>query len=79
MYAFYFNRANCYLKLDKADLAVRDYSDSLILKPENENAYTNRGIAHIKLKKKQEACDDWNKAVSLGQFSTKKYLEKYCK
>jgi tetratricopeptide (TPR) repeat protein len=42
-------------------------------------AYLGRGIARMKLEKGDEACQDWEKSLKLGEKKAQKYLEEYCK
>ena len=42
-------------------------------------AYLGRGIARMKLDKGDEACQDWEKSLKLGEKKAQKYLEEFCK
>lgn len=79
IYKCYFNRGNCNLKLKKFEQAVKDYSQTIKLKPDHAGSYTNRGMARYNLKDKTGACADWKKAVELGFTSAQSYVDSYCK
>jgi tetratricopeptide (TPR) repeat protein len=79
VWAYYFNRGNCQLKLQQYELGIKDYDYSLKLSPENADILTNRGYCYFKINQKSKACADWNKSFALGNDFTKKYLDLYCK
>ena len=79
VWAYYFNRGNALIKLQKFDLAIKDYDYALKLSPDNPDILTNRGYCFLKTNQKLKACTDWNKALDLGNEGTKKYLNLYCK
>ena len=59
--------------------AVDDYNKALQLNHHLIEAYTQRGMAKLKLKNIQDACADWKIAVSKGSSEAQKNLEMYCK
>ncbi len=77
VYAYYQNRASCYLKQNRFSQAIADYNYALKLNSENGAIYANRGIALFKIGKRAEACNDWRKAVKLGVTSASVYLRRY--
>jgi tetratricopeptide (TPR) repeat protein len=77
--SYYFNRGNCYLKMNQIDSALLDYNYTLKLKPDYSLALLNRGVCLFKKGKSSEACVDWKKSLELGCSAAKEYLEKYCK
>lgn len=79
VYAYYQNRANCYLKTNEFAKAIPDYNYALKLNQENGAIYANRGIAYFKTGKRTEACQDWRKASKMGIASAAVYLKRYCK
>lgn len=79
VWAYHFNRGNCFLKSDQHGKAVADYDYALKLSPRNADVLTNRGFSHYKLNHIKMACKDWNEAKSLGNKQTERYLEAYCK
>lgn len=78
VWAYYFNRANCYLKSNQHAKAIPDYDYALALSPENADIFTNRGFCHYKTNNNGKACADWQKASSLGSSATSKYIQTYC-
>lgn len=79
VHLYYFNRGNCYLKMNMIDPALNDYSYALKLKPDYSYALLNRGICFIKKGNPADACNDWTKAFEQGNNNAKVYLDKYCK
>lgn len=79
VWAYHFNRGNCYLKSDQHAKAIPDYDYALKLSPKNADVLTNRGFSHYRLNNKKSACDDWKEALDLGNKQTAKYLESFCK
>lgn len=79
VYAYYQNRASCYLKQNQYTQAIEDYNYALKLNQENGATYANRGIALFKIGKRAEAIKDWRKAVELGVTSAAAYLKRYAR
>jgi tetratricopeptide (TPR) repeat protein len=79
VWAYHFNRGNCYLKSNQHAKAIPDYDYALKLSPSNADVLTNRGFCHYKVKNKAQACEDWEKAKRLGNTQTDKYLQSFCK
>ncbi|MFH1161545.1 MAG: hypothetical protein V1733_11450 [bacterium] len=50
----------------------------LAMEPEHAEAYANRGVARQYLNDLAGACEDWNKADSLGSEKARKYLYEFC-
>jgi tetratricopeptide (TPR) repeat protein len=46
--------------------ALKDCNKAIALDPENKNAYFLRGLAHYELGSKEQACEDFSKAIDLG-------------
>ena len=78
VYDYYANRGICYLKQNKFANAVSDFDYAIKLNNTKGSIYTNRGIALFQMKRKDEACKSWKKALELGQ-NVQQYLKKYCK
>lgn len=79
VYAYYQNRASCYLKTNEFAKAIPDFNYALKLNQENGAIYANRGIAYYKTGKHTEACQDWRKATKLGVTSASAYVKRYCR
>jgi len=78
VYDYYANRGICYLKQNLYANAVTDFDYAIKLNDMKGSIYTNRGIALFQMKKKEEACKSWEKALELGQ-NVKQYINNYCK
>lgn len=79
VYAYYQNRASCYLKTNQFAKAIPDFNYALKLNANNGASYANRGIAYYRTGKRTEACKDWRKAVELGVSSASTYVKRYCR
>jgi tetratricopeptide (TPR) repeat protein len=77
--SYYFNRGNCYYRINEIDSAINDYTNTLRLDPGHSNALLNRGICYYRKAVITEACDDWNKSLSLGNANARQYIEKHCR
>lgn len=78
VYAYYQNRASCYLKTNQFSKAIPDFNYALKLNEGNGAIYANRGIAYYKTGKRTEACQDWRTATKLGVSSASTYVRRYC-
>ncbi len=78
VYDYYANRGICYLKQNIYTNAVADFDYAIKLNDMKGSIYTNRGIALFQMKKKDEACKSWEKALGLGQ-NVQQYIDKFCK
>lgn len=74
----FMNRGNCYVMLKKYEMATIDYSKAIELDPQNPNGYVNRGTA-LYYSGDLKACDDWQKAESMGNKRATELLSEYCK
>ncbi|MCL6258193.1 tetratricopeptide repeat protein [Aquiflexum sp. TKW24L] len=79
VWAYHFNRGNCYLKSNQHAKAIPDYDYALKLSPSNADVLTNRGFCHYKVKNNDLACEDWKEAKRLGNKQTDQYLQSFCK
>ncbi len=74
----FMNRGNCYVMLKDFKSAVKDYTSVISFDPGNSDAYYNRGVAYH-LAGDQSSCNDWQKALSLGNKKANTMLKEYCK
>ena len=74
----FMNRGNCYVMLKEYKSAVSDYTTVIALAPANSDAYYNRGAAY-QLAGDKSSCNDWQKALSLGNKRAAEMLKEYCK
>jgi tetratricopeptide (TPR) repeat protein len=79
VWAYYFNRGNCYLKNNQHKMAIPDYNEALRLSPDNADVLTNRGFCLYKTGRNSDACRDLQKALRLGNKANQRYLDQYCK
>ena len=68
------------IKLSSKDFlsAINDFTKAISRDPGDVHAYFNRGIAYFNIGMKKNACDDWQKAGELGNFSAFRYISRYC-
>jgi tetratricopeptide (TPR) repeat protein len=78
VWAYHFNRGNCFLKSNQYIKAIPDYTYALGLSPDNPDILTNRGFCYYKIEQKSEACLDWNEAVRFGNKNSNKYIQTFC-
>jgi tetratricopeptide (TPR) repeat protein len=78
VWAYYFNRGNCFLKSNQFEKAIPDYDYALELSPNNADVLTNRGYCHYKTDNGLAACEDWSEAQVLGNRKTSEYLQRFC-
>jgi len=74
----YIDRANSYFISKSWDLAIKDYSMSLDLKPENSDTWLNKGIALLNSGKVEDACHDFRRSFSLGNKHVADYISRNC-
>ena len=58
--------------------AVNDFTQTLILDPANGKALVLRGRAYISMGKKQEACNDFIRAKSIGTEGAVESINQFC-
>lgn len=78
VWAYYFNRGNCYLKTNQFKKAIQDYNYALTLSPDNADVLTNRGFCYYKTNDSDAACMDWHTALDLGNSQTSRYIQSFC-
>jgi tetratricopeptide (TPR) repeat protein len=74
----YADRANSYFAARSWDLAVKDYSMSLDLNPDNPDVWLNKGIALLSTGKTDDACHDFRMAYSQGNRKATEYISRSC-
>ena len=75
----YAYRAKANQKLGKSRKALADYGVAIRIDPSNGMAFLYRGTLYVSQKKNTAACNDFNKAKSLGVSEADQALAKYCK
>ncbi len=74
----YIDRANSYFLSKSWDWAIKDYSMSLDLQPDNSETWLNKGISLLNSGKVDDACFDFRKSLSLGNRKATEYISRYC-
>ncbi len=78
----YLSRAECYFKLNKLDLAAKDYTSVInfpgVTSKYLREAYFFRGLANNILGNKEQACKDFSKSMELGEETAIEAISKYC-
>lgn len=76
---FYFLRSLVYWKLGKLEKSNKDLSKAIKLNPNQHAAYNNLGLNLIQLKDTLNACENFKKAMELGNTNAIGNYNKYCK
>ncbi len=74
----YNDRADAYLLSRSWNLAIKDYSMSLDLNPDNSDSWLNKGIALINIGNTDDACHDFKNSLNKGNKRATEYISKYC-
>ncbi len=72
-------RAKIYTYQKKHLYAVKDYDHVVYLNKDDAEAYLHRGtMYYFDLNQYQKACEDWNKALTLGAAKANIYIAEHC-
>ncbi len=74
----YIDRADSYFLSKSWDWAIKDYSMSLDLQPDNAETWLNKGISLLNSGKVDDACFDFRKSLSLGNRKATEYISRHC-
>jgi len=74
----YLERLRAYFELEKFVEAIKDIDRALELKPNRDDLYINKGIALIKMGKRNNAKEALLKANALGNSDAQNNIIKYC-
>lgn len=74
----YIDRANSYFLSKSWDLAIKDYSMSLDLKPGNSDSWLNKGIGLLNSGRVEDACFDFRKSLRLGNKRAAELISNNC-
>ena len=69
-YTAYNSRGSVYYKLGQYQMAIEDFNNAIRLKPDDANAYNNRGIIYFIQGNNKPGCFDAQKACALGNCKT---------
>ncbi|HVS93771.1 MAG TPA: tetratricopeptide repeat protein [Mucilaginibacter sp.] len=59
--------------------AIEYYDKAIVINNEYHKAFVNRGNCKIELGLKDEACNDFKRALELGGTIVKENIDQYCK
>ena len=65
--------------LENFSTALNDLNKAIELKPDEASYYKLRANVKYQLEDDEGACQDWNKAKSMGDKSVDYYIKQYCK
>lgn len=74
----YYNRGNTFFEAGMHRSAINDFTKAIQQNEAFKNAYHNRGLSYAHRNMLEEACADFQMAINLGSYATKKYIDKYC-
>ncbi len=72
------NSGNCYYALKEYSKALDSYTISEKLQPDNSTVYYARGFVYLDTGFIDKACEEWNKALKMGNTYVKEYIDKNC-
>ena len=75
-YTGYINRGIVYQKRGQNDLALSDFSKSIIINPSNSTAYLDRGAIYSDLRKDTAALMDFDLSIKLDPDNSEVYYDK---
>jgi tetratricopeptide (TPR) repeat protein len=64
-------RGILYSKLDKHDLALKDFNAAILQQENYGVAYSNRGLVYLNLCQYEKAIEDFSRAIQLGEAPAK--------
>ena len=71
-----YNRGNVYLKVDRVEQAIKDYTRAIKLKPLFGEAYSNRALAYGKQGLHELAIEDLSKAIEIDAADALAYVNR---
>jgi len=72
-------RARVHNRMRNYRSAEADFSRAIQLDPENDEYYFSRGLARLRLNKRNEACNDFRKSAAMGNVDAKHALRDECR
>ncbi len=72
-------RGEIYFKLGDYEKCIKDMNKTISIDNEADNSYYLRGLAKIKIGKKEDGCKDLSKAGELGKTEAYEAMKQYCK
>lgn len=77
-YKAYNNLGFIFAYKEMYDFAILNYNKAISINEKYPDPYFNKAIVNLNINNKAEACKNFKIASSLGHFSSKDYLKKYC-
>jgi len=74
----YQNSGNCYYALKDYEKALDCYGKSEKLQPDDSTVYYARGFVYLDTGFTEKACEEWNKALNMGNKYVQKYIDVNC-
>lgn len=74
----YIDRGNAYFISRSWEYSVGDYSMALDIQPANPEVWLNKGIALLNMGRRDDACHDFRKALTLGNKRATSYISSNC-
>ncbi|MEX0987185.1 MAG: tetratricopeptide repeat protein [Bacteroidales bacterium] len=75
---YYFNRGRTYAAAKTYKYAEKDFSMALDLDPADPETWYFKGLTDLELGKKEIACYNFKKALQLGKFEARDYINRIC-
>ncbi len=76
--AIYFEKGKMFLKSNKYDAAIIELTYAIQIYSKESKYLFYRGLAYSQLNQMSSACEDWQKANSMGNPDAKAYLKQFC-
>jgi tetratricopeptide (TPR) repeat protein len=74
----YFYRGLAYNDLENFSKSILDFNKSIEIDPKFTKSYIQRGVAKMQMGLKNDACEDWQKALYLGDENGSIFLNEHC-
>ena len=75
----WYNKGVLLLDTKKYEDALTCFDEAIKLNGTNGSYYSKRGLAKYQKNDTKSACDDFKKAVELGDATAQQYVDQYCK
>ncbi len=72
------NRAQHYFEEKNWEKCIYDLDLAIGANPKNSNTVFVKGICYMNNKQNSEACNEWKKALQMGNINATNYLKMYC-
>ena len=76
--AIYFEKGKMFLKSTRYDAAIIEFTYAFQIYPKESKYLFYRGLAYSQLNQMGSACEDWQKADTMGNPDAKGYLKQFC-